>query len=331
MSIANNKSQIGVVGVGHLGQHHARHLTQLQNATLSGVYDKNPDRAQVVAGRVQNKVFTSLNQLIEASDGICVVTPTPTHADIAVPCIEQGKHVFIEKPIAQTTDEADRLLTLAEKHGVEIQVGHIERLNPALLPLRQFKLNPKFIEVQRLAPYMVRGTEVPVVLDLMIHDIDIILSLVQAPVDNISASGVSIMTNSVDIAHARIRFKNGTVASITSSRVAKDRVRKVKIFQRDMYVTIDFLLGLTEVYRVLDATGQDLEALMSAPLEEGDLHKQIVYEKPPVEKVDALQMELENFSNVILGKEKPIVDGRAGRDALDVATRIHDLIIEDLH
>lgn len=331
MSKANNKAQIGVIGVGHLGQHHARHLAQNQNVALSGVYDQDTGRAQHVAKRTNTTAVSSINELIDLSDGICVVTPTHTHAEIAIPCIEQGKHVFIEKPIAHSTDEADRLLALAEKREVHIQVGHIERLNPALLPLRQFNLNPKFIEVQRLAPYMVRGTDVPVVLDLMIHDIDIILSLVQSPVENIRASGVSIMTDSVDIANARIRFKNGTVASMTSSRVAKDRVRKVKVFQRDMYVTIDFLLGLTEVYRVLDATDQDPEALMSAPLDEGDLHKQIVYEKPPVEKVDALQMEMDNFANVVRGKEKPIVDGQAGRDALEVATHIHDLIIEDLH
>lgn len=326
-----DKVNIGVVGVGHLGQHHARHLASLPGISLSGVFDTDESRCKVIAEKHQTTAFTALSEIIEASDGICVVTPTQTHTEVAAECIRGGKHVFIEKPITHSIEEADELLRLAEQHKVAIQVGHIERLNPALLPLKNFDLNPKFIEVQRLAPYTIRGTDVPVVLDLMIHDIDIILSLVQSPVHNIRATGVSIITDSVDIAHARIRFKNGTVASMFSSRIARDKVRKAKVFQKDMYVTIDFLLGLTEVYRVLDAKEDDPEALASAPLNEDDLSKQIVYEKPAVPQGDALSLELENFSNVIRGSEKPIVDGKAGRDALEVATKIHDLIIEDLH
>lgn len=325
------KINIGVIGVGHLGQHHAKHLNQLSSINLVGVFDKDKSRCKEIADKFKTTAFTTLADIINASDGLCVVTPTQTHADVASECIKSGKPVFIEKPITQSIEEADMLLDLAEKNNVAIQVGHIERLNPALLPLRQFEINPKFIEIQRLAPYTVRGTDVPVVLDLMIHDIDIILSLVQSPVKNIHATGVSIITDSVDIAHARIRFQNGTVASMLSSRIAKDKVRKVKIFQKDMYVTIDFLLGLTEVYRVLDAKEDDPEALMSVPLDAEGLSKQIVYEKPPVPQVDALRMELENFANVIQGSEKPIVDGKAGRDALDIAAHIHDLIIEDLH
>ncbi len=325
------KINIGVIGVGHLGQHHARHLSRLSNINLAGVFDIDQSRCKEIANKYKTTAFTELQNLIDASAGLCVVTPTRAHTDVATQCIKSGKHVFIEKPITQSIKEADALLDLAEKNNVAIQVGHIERLNPALLPLRQFDLNPKFIEVQRLAPYTVRGTDVPVVLDLMIHDIDIILSLVKSPVKNIRATGVSIITDSVDIAHARIRFQNGTVASMLSSRIAKDKVRKVKVFQKDMYVTIDFLLGLTEIYRVLEMKEGDPEALLSAPLGEDDLSKQIVYEKPLVPQIDALQMELENFANVIQGTEKPIVDGRAGRDALDIATQIHDLIVEDLH
>ncbi len=321
---------IGVIGVGHLGQHHVKHFSRLKQATLVGLHDRDHRRAEEVASKYQIQAFKELEALIAACDALSIVTPTPTHAIIAKRCLQAGKHVFIEKPITETVAEADDLLRLAEQNQVLIQVGHIERLNPALLPLKNYSLNPKYIEVQRLAPYNTRGTDVPVVLDLMIHDIDIILSLVQSPVKNIRASGVSIMTRSVDIANARIRFENGTVTSITSSRVAKDRVRKVKIFQREMYVTIDFLLGLTEVYRVLDAQAKDPQAIVTAPLERNGIHRQIVYEKPPVKQVDALQLELENFIQATQGFAPPIVDGQTGREALAVATKIHDLILEDL-
>ena len=308
-----NTISIGVIGVGHLGQHHARHLSQLSNINFIGVYDNNKHRCNEIAQKFSTTAFTDLPGIIDCADGLCVVTPTLSHAAVAAECIKSGKHVFIEKPITQSIEEADMLLALADKNKVSIQVGHIERLNPALLSLQKYNLNPKFIEVQRLAPYTTRGTDVPVVLDLMIHDIDIILSLVRSPVENILASGLSIITNSVDIAHARIRFENGTVASMLSSRIAKDKVRKVKVFQKDFYVTIDFLLGLTEIYRVQDAKNEDLEVLMAVPLDETDLNKQIVYEKPPIAEIDALKMELENFANVIRGNEKPIVDGSAGR------------------
>jgi predicted dehydrogenase len=178
---------------------------------------------------------------------------------------------------------------------------------------------------------MSRGTDVPVVLDLMIHDIDLVLAFVKSPVKHIHASGVSIMTDSVDMANARIRFENGTVASITSSRVAKDRVRKIKVFQQDLYITIDFLIGLTEVYRVMDANESDPAAIMSAPIESDGKHRQIFYEKPTIKKHDALKMELQNFIESVKGKATPIVSGRDGRNALDVAIQIHDKILEDLH
>lgn len=320
---------VGVIGVGHLGQHHAKHFSNLPNTNLIGVFDVDISRANKIAGKYNSTAFSNINELLGACDAISIVTPTPQHAEVAEQCIKYGKHVFIEKPITKTVEEADRLLSLKYKNGTIIQVGHIERLNPALLALKGFELKPKFIEVQRLAPYTVRGTEVPVVLDLMIHDIDIILSLVNSPVKNIRASGVSIMTNSVDIANARIRFENGTVANLTSSRIAQNKVRKLKFFQKDMYVTIDFLLGLTEVYRALDSEKENPNALVTAPLDQGGNHRAIVYEKPPVEKVDALRLELTNFVESIRGESKPIVDGKAGRDALEVAVNIQKLIIED--
>lgn len=327
----SKKVNVGVIGVGHLGQHHVKHFASLPGANLKGLYDLDTTRANEIAKKHKTKSFNNVDELLSTCDAISIVTPTTQHAEIAERCIKRGKHVFIEKPITKTVAEADHLLSLTKKNGTVIQVGHIERLNPALLALKDFELKPKFIEVQRLAPYTVRGTEVPVVLDLMIHDIDIILSLVNSPVKNIRASGVSIMTNSVDIANARIRFENGTVASLTSSRIAQIKVRKLKFFQRDMYVTIDFLLGLTEVYRAIDSDTKASNTLVTAPLDSDGRHRAVVYEKPPVEKIDALHLELNNFIESIQGKSQPIVDGKAGRDALEVAANIQKLIIEDIH
>ena len=327
----NELIKIGVIGVGHLGQHHTKHYAALSDASLMGIYDIDTDRAESIARQNNTKAFSSIDSLLETVDAVSIVTPTPFHADVAELCIMAKKHVFIEKPITKSLEEADRLLLLAKEKGVLIQVGHIERLNPALLALQPYNVQPKFIEIQRLAPYTARGTDVPVVLDLMIHDIDILLSLVDSPVKTIRASGLSILTDSVDIAHARIRFGNGTVASIMSSRVAKDKVRKIKVFQRDLYATIDLLLGLTEVYKVIGNPDDDPDALITAPFEYDGSERFIAYEKPPVVPEDALQMELMNFIKSIRGQETPIVSGKAGRDALEVAMEIQQLIIQDIH
>ncbi len=323
--------RVGVIGVGHLGQHHAKHYARMKDIEFAGVYDIDKDRAKQISRATNSAAFPSLGAILDNTDAVSIVTPTPLHYEIAVTAIKSGKHVFIEKPITQSLEEADSLLALASEYGTLIQVGHIERLNPALMALKGIQIEPKYIEVQRLAPYTIRGTEVPVVLDLMIHDIDIILALVNAPLKNLRASGVSIMTDSVDIANARMRFENGTVVSLTSSRIAKDKVRKFKIFQKDLYITIDFLQGLSEVYRVLESDQKDPDAILTAPLLNNGRNREIAYEKPPVKSFDAMEMELTNFVRSIRGQEKPIVDGQAGRDALDVAIKIHDMIIEDIH
>tara|TARA_Y100000817_G_scaffold22774_1_gene16436 strand:+ start:1052 stop:2041 length:990 start_codon:yes stop_codon:yes gene_type:complete len=322
---------IGVIGVGHLGVHHASHLAKIKNANLVGVFDTNLERAEEISKKINTAIFQSVDNLLENVEAVSIVTPTSTHRDVAEKCIKKGKHVFIEKPITSSVKDAEHLIELSKKHNVIIQVGHIERFNPALLALSNLEIDPKYIEVHRMAPFMSRGTDVPVVLDLMIHDIDLILSFISSPVKEIYANGVSIMTNSVDIANARIKFENGSIANITSSRVAKDRVRKIKIFQQDLYVTIDFLAGISEVYKAMGASQSDPDAIMSAPLVEKDgKHRQIFYEKPKVKKTDALKAELKNYLNAVLGKEKPMVDGFAGKQALDVAIKIHDKILEDL-
>ena len=322
---------IGVIGVGHLGVHHASHLTKIKNANFVGLFDSNTQRAEEISKKLNTKSFDSIDSLLDNVEALSIVTPTPTHRSVAEKCIKRGKHVFIEKPITSSVDDAEYLIELANKHSTIIQVGHIERFNPALLALSNLEIEPKYIEVHRMAPFTSRGTDVPVVLDLMIHDIDLILSFISSPVEEIYANGVSIMTNSVDIANARIKFENGSIANITSSRVAKDRVRKIKMFQQDLYVTIDFLAGISEVYKAMGATQNDPQAIMSAPLVGADgKHRQIFYEKPTVKKTDALKAELKNYINAVLGKEKPMVDGFAGKQALDVAIKIHDKILEDL-
>jgi len=327
----SEKIKIGVVGVGHLGQYHAKHYHFLDGANLVGVYDTDSSRGEEIAKQYNTKFYNKLSDLMQICDGISVVTPTESHYNVAKMAIaDYDCHVFIEKPITETIQQADDLIALAKAKNKIIQVGHIERLNPALRVLEQYDLNPKFIEIQRLAPYTVRGTDVPVVLDLMIHDIDILLSLVKSDVKSIHASGVSIITDSVDIAHARIRFNNGTVSSITSSRVAKDRVRKIKLFQDNLYSTIDLLMEQTEIYRITDDPSLIPGVLKTEPFTQNNTDKHIVYQKPDLEKHDLLSLEIKNFIRSITGKEKPIVNGVEARNALEVVIKINNMILEDL-
>ena len=323
----NKKINIGVLGVGHLGQHHVKHLKNIEYINLIGIFDINFIQASKIASKYDTKAFKSMSTLIKEADALSIVTPTDTHSRIAKKCLTLNKHVFIEKPITDTLKDADKVITLADKKNLIVQVGHIERVNPALLALKPYDVKPKFIEIQRLAPYSIRGTEVPVVLDKMIHDIDILLSIVNSPVKGIQANGISIITDSIDIAHARIKFQNNTVASITSSRIAKEDIRKVKLFQRDLYCTIDLLLGLTEIYRIKDKTQS--KSSIQAPFNYKGKKKIITYEKPTLKNIDPLKMELINFANSIIGTEEPIVTGKNGRDALEIAIKINKLILED--
>ena len=327
----SEKIKIGVVGVGHLGQYHAKHYHFRDGTNLVGVYDTDSSRGEEIAKQYNTKFYNKLSDLMQICDGISVVTPTESHYNVAKMAIaDYDCHVFIEKPITETIQQADDLIALAKAKNKIIQVGHIERLNPALRVLEQYDLNPKFIEIQRLAPYTVRGTDVPVVLDLMIHDIDILLSLVKSDVKSIHASGVSIITDSVDIAHARIRFNNGTVSSITSSRVAKDKVRKIKLFQDNLYSTIDLLMEQTEIYRITDDPSLIPGVLKTEPFTQNNTDKHIAYQKPDLEKHDLLGLEIKNFIGSIKGQEKPIVNGLEARNALDVVIKINNMILEDL-
>ena len=325
----DNQVRIGVIGVGHLGQHHVKHYKTLDNVELIGVFDIDRERSSEISKKFDVKVFDNLNSILEKVDALSIVTNTEHHFKIAEKCLKSKKHVFIEKPITAMIEEADKLLSMAEQNRVLIQVGHIERLNPALLALNKYEIKPKFIEIQRLAPYTSRGTDVPVVLDKMIHDIDILLSLVKVPIKKIQATGLSILTDSIDIAHARMRFEDGTVASVMSSRIARDEVRKIKIFQKDLYATLDLLIGSTEIYEVVN--DETSKYKMTIPFDYKGNTKLIGYHKPDLSKGDPLRMELENFILSIQGKQQPIVSGKDGRDALEVAIKIQEMIILDKH
>ena len=321
---------IGVVGVGHLGIHHVKHYAAISNVNLLGIYDPDIKRSNYVAKKYKTIAFQNLKKLIKDVDALSIVTPTPNHFKTAKLCLKNKKHVFIEKPITVTLEEANKLLDLSKDNSTIIQVGHIERLNPALMALEPYDINPKFIEIQRLAPYTVRGTDVPVVLDKMIHDIDILLSLVKSEVSSLEATGMSIITDSLDMAHARIQFKNGTTASLMSSRIAQHDVRKIKLFQKNLYSTIDLLKGTTEIYKVEKNEKYKSDILKSADFQRNGKKQLITYMKPEIKKHDALELELRNFSNSIIGKEKPIVDGKSGRDALSIALDIQTIIKKDL-
>ena len=327
----NNLIKVGVLGVGHLGEHHVKHFCSIDGINFLGFFDTDTIRANIISKKFKVKAFQNIDNLIESVDAVSIVTPTTYHAKIAEKCIRKKKHVFIEKPITSTIEEADKVLELAKKNNVIVQVGHIERLNPALKALESYKLRPKFIEIQRLAPYNTRGTDVPVVLDKMIHDIDIVLSLADSKVRSISATGLSILTDSIDIAHARIKFENGCVSSITSSRIAKDEVRKIKTFQQNLYATVDLYKGLTEVYTISKEDLNKKSFLMSVPFNYKNKTRHIAYEKPTITKEDALRLELINFTNAIKGIEKPIVDGQSGREALNIAIKIQEKIIKEFN
>ena len=323
--------KIAVIGVGHLGKHHVEHFHTIKEVSLVGVYDIDKSRSEKISNLYGIQSFDNIDLLLNKVEAVSIVTPTSEHKSVAIKCIEKKKHVFIEKPITNSVEDAEKLIQLAKDMSVIIQVGHIERFNPALIPLNDYTLNPKYIEIQRLAPYNIRGTDVPVVLDKMIHDLDILLFLVNSDIDSIYANGISILTDSIDIANSRIRFTNGTIANVTSSRVSQNDVRKIKIFQQDLYITIDLLIGLTEVYRIIDENEKNINAIKDVDFNYHGKKKHIIYEKPELLSFDALKAELENFADSINGFSKPVVDGKAAKRALELAINIDSMIREDLH
>jgi predicted dehydrogenase len=269
-----------------------------------------------------------MEDLLSSIDAVSIVATTSAHYELAKKSLESGKHVFIEKPITATIKEAEELVLLSDQKYLSLQVGHIERFNPALLSLEKYNLDPRFIETDRLAQFNPRGTDVAVVLDLMIHDIDIILSLVKSEVKKVYASGVAVVSGNIDIANARIEFENGAVANVTASRISQKKMRKMRIFQKDTYISLDFTTGLSEVYRLASIDEKLQEPFISfGEIGVGDKKKLVVYEQPELKEVNALQYELQLFVDSIINKQKPVVTASDGLKALKVA----EIIISEIN
>jgi predicted dehydrogenase len=311
----------GVLGAGHLGKIHLRLLQQSTKYDLVGFYDADEENAKRVIDEFGYRYFKTIDELIDAVDVVDIVTPTLSHYECAKKAIKKGKHIFIEKPITNTVEEAETIRTLVAEHGVKGQVGHVERFNPAFLAVKDKIENPMFIETHRLAEFNPRGTDVPVVLDLMIHDIDIILSVVNSPIKHISASGVSVVSETPDIANARLEFKNGCVANLTASRISLKNMRKTRFFQRDAYISVDFLEKKCEVVKMKDAPENPGDFDMILQNAEG-IKKQIYFDNPTVESNNAILDELETFANTINNNTKPIVTLHDGTEALRIATMV---------
>ena len=315
--------KVGVLGAGHLGKIHLRLLQESSKYELIGFYDPDEINGKQVAQEFGYRYFDNLNTLIEAADVVDIVTPTLSHYECAKKAMEKGRHVFIEKPITNTLDEAEELLKLQEQYNVKGQVGHVERFNPAFSAIKNSISNPMFIETHRLAEFNPRGTDVPVVLDLMIHDIDIILSVVDAEVKQINASGVSVISKSPDIANARIEFDNGCVANLTASRISLKNMRKSRFFQQDAYISVDFLDKKVEVVRMKDAPEEPGAFDMVLQNAEGE-RKQIYFENPEIKANNAIKDELETFAEAINEDTNPRVTLEQGTKALKVALQIID-------
>lgn len=313
--------KIGVFGAGHLGRIHIQQWKEVKGAQLIGFYEPDAEKGTTAEKDFGIKAYNSIEQLIEETDALDIVSTTITHFEIAKKCLQSGKHIFIEKPLAQSVEEAEELVTLVKEANVKCQVGHVERYNPAYLALEEQELQPMFIEAHRLAQFNPRGTDVSVILDLMIHDIDIVMHLVKSPVKRISASGVSVVSESADIANARIEFDNGCVANLTSSRISLKKMRKMRLFQRDAYIGIDFLDKKTEIIRLKEQGFKGGMVDMPIQIPGGD-EKTISVSMPEVQPVNAIREELQEFTNAINDNMLVRVTVFDGYQAMDVAHQI---------
>ena len=319
--------KIGVLGAGHLGKIHINCIKQIEQYDLVGFFDPATDTARQVEEEMQLRCFDSIDALIDAVDVVDIVTPTIRHFECASKALLKRKHVFIEKPIVATPEEANALKKLADEAGVKVQVGHVERFNPAFIAAEPFIKNPLFVEAHRLALFNPRGTDVPVVLDLMVHDLDILLTIIKSDVTHISANGVSIVSPTPDITNVRIEFENGAVANLTASRLSLKNMRKTRIFQPDAYITVDFLDKVTEITRIHD-TIDDTNPL-SATITLGDgSEKQITFERPEIHPINAIKTELESFYGAIVHNTVPAVTIDDGINVLKLAYRILDAVSE---
>lgn len=309
-----------IIGTGHLGRLHIKNLKEIEkerdDIQVTGIYDTDPDKMNKVADEFSVNKFNSVEDALNNSDAVILVTPTSTHFELAKKIIEKDKNIFIEKPVTETIPEAEELCKLVKNKKIKVQVGHIERFNPAVLALEKYNLKPLFIETHRLSQFNPRGTDVSVIQDLMIHDIDIILKFVDSPVERIDANGVAILTDKIDIANARIRFKNGCVANITASRISQNKMRKMRIFQKNAYISIDFSQNLSEVFHLEESDGST--GFSFASFDIGN-NKKIVYERATVEDINPMKYELNKFFDSIKNNTEPLVNLDEGKRALEVA------------
>lgn len=303
------KIRVGVIGVGHVGQHHARIYRELPGVELAGIADIDPARLQEVKRVAEAPVFQDYRELFGHVEGVSLAVPTHLHAQIARECLDRGVDVLVEKPMAQTLEEAEELTDLAKRRGRILQVGHVERFNGAVRALHRIVKTPGFIECHRLSPFPQRGTDVDVILDLMIHDIDIILSLVKSPVSQVNAVGVPVLTDRVDISNARLEFASGCVANVTASRVSIERVRKIRIFQPDMYISLDY-------------ASQEIALFRRLPPDLASQPPKIVREDVVVEKEEPLRLQLMSFLSSVRERTRPEVSGEEAVEALRVASQI---------
>ena len=315
--------KIGVIGAGHLGKIHLNNWAAIEGVKLVGFCDTDDENAKIVAEKYALPRFATTYELLDACDAVDIVAPTTFHFELCEAAIKKGKHVFVEKPLANTMDEARALVKLAKEANIKFQVGHVERFNPAFLALKNMALQPMFIEVHRLAQFNPRGTDVSVILDLMIHDIDIILHLVKSNVNYISANGVAVMSDTPDIANVRIEFDNGCVANLTSSRISMKKMRKMRLFQKDAYIGIDFLEKKTEVIKLNTPEDKDV---FTFDIETNNGKKTIAVANPHVQEVNAIKMELEEFKNAILTNTETAVPVLDGFRAMEVAHQILEKI-----
>jgi predicted dehydrogenase len=321
------KLKVGVIGTGHLGKLHIKMFRQIPNCLLSGIYDINPSQADSAGEEYSAEVFSDLDQLLKLSDAVSIAATTSEHYKLAKKALEQNIHVFVEKPITSLISEAEELVKISAEKKLNLQVGHIERFNPALISLDQYINNPMFVQTDRLAQFNPRGTDVAVVLDLMIHDIDVILNLVKSNVSKVDANGVAVVSDSIDIANARIQFENGAVANVTASRISQKKMRKMRIFQRDTYLSLDFINGVSEIYRLVPvAQNVDSSLITFGEIGVGEKRKKIVYEQPEIKEINALEYELQLFVDSVLNKKPPVVSGEDGLKALKVAQAIIEKI-----
>jgi len=326
-----SKVRVGVIGTGHLGKIHTKLFKEVVNCELIGIYDRDLECAKKVASEFKVKSFEDPDKLLNEIDAVDIVATTSAHYELVKLAFEKNKHVFVEKPITKQIREAEELIKIADAKKLILQVGHIERFNPALISLEKYKLDPLFVQTDRLAQFNPRGTDVAVVLDLMIHDIDIILSLIKSDVKNVSASGVPVVSDTIDIANARIEFENGAIANVTASRISQKKMRKMRMFQRDAYISLDFITGVSEVFRLLPPD-QKPKGLFKTfgEIGVGDKKKIVAYEQPKFKEVNALKLELELFLEAIVKGETPIVSGKDGLKALRVAEMIIAKIEESI-